>query len=136
LALNNVTVRGVTSLEEVGVVFTLLPEDYVIDASPVPEEEAENYDDIERQLELAVATKEETSRSLVSYGRPFWRDGASVQNCISVVQLLLGRGENNAVCVFMRSCEQALLHHDKQFFCRLATRWGCQKIVLMIGSLH
>lgn len=123
-----VKVRGETTLEftNASVLFQIEEIEDLAKIGPEPEE-LDYYASLEGKLALAYSEREEdTARTIVSYSN----------ECISAMQLLLGRGYKNTMFVYMRSSNTSKLHSDLGFICRQALKYGVQEVRIAMGSLH
>lgn len=119
--------QGRLTLEELGVTFWLRREE--IDALatiPPRKDEVEQYADLHNQLYGAVEKEAHISRRVVVVN-PRW--------CPTYLQLLRGRNRNTLMAVF-RSLDSERLPSDLGFVCREAKAFGCDQVVVSIGSLH
>ncbi len=132
-----VTVRNQLTLEEVGVTFELRAEDIKILARNLPrEDERFHYAGLENDLydQVKVSIEDDLKDRQIYVAYPPVK-GTKLY-CISMVQVLLGRGENSTVVVAMRSSSTRRLASDLGLFSRIAQRYGCQRVLVTIGSFH
>jgi predicted nucleotide-binding protein len=123
-----VKVRDQNTLEQHDVKLTLSVSDmaHLVNIPTHPDEKT-YYAAIESQIDAKFnEVNDATSRRIL------------VQNdeCISVLQFLLGRGEHNTMLVFMRSSNALRLPSDVGFLCRLAVKFDVQRLIINIGSFH
>lgn len=128
-------IRSQLIAEQTGVRLTLSSKDIVRLASIIPrEDEVVHYDALEADLQRVVEkVSEPFSRQVyVAYGPV---EGTKL-HCISLVQLLLNREQDSALCAYMRSSLATRLPSDLGFLSRLALKRGCSKVEVLIGSFH